>query len=101
MSEQPAKLTRPQHAALETIRDRVCHVWRLDRETQIRADRFLVDHFNYGMVKRLADRGLITMRPTNATSEQLVITDAGRWALGDWAASPRAREVMAKVAEAA
>jgi hypothetical protein len=95
------KLTPKQREALEEIRDWRCsgipndpdgrsgiYGPRLGRINT--GSRYLVD-WNWGMVRRLEERGLITRHPINQveTHFELEITDAGRVALGDWAAEGR------------
>lgn len=91
------KLTDKQRVALEVIRDNECygrphepHPLNGIYGPLVRTNRTTVN-FDWGMVGRLEKRGLITRHADNPaeTTFLLKITDAGRVALGDWAAAGR------------
>ena len=83
-------LTKTQREALEAIRDsRVTyHKPALDARVGVRIGRVPVEDFGIRAIRGLAERGLIelTESPRYTTTQ---ITDAGRAALGDWAAGER------------
>jgi hypothetical protein len=76
------KLTKPQSDALEWIRNTKVVAF----PDGIRGGRDRMD-FNEGMIRRLEAKGLVIVEVFDQRVDRRVrITDAGRRALGDWAA---------------